>query len=256
VRRGRSFLSVLNALLGLDPSSWWSFAIQASAQVLFFMAQWTEYHTHVLPTALGPVGVTEVQYSLIVGCLISCFFRESCSAALSAPALDDSALPLNLAIAAMIILGTLLSALAFILAVLNAAETKQPMKALLQLAAVITVAVGSVCGFSQAAYAGYSRMLSLATGLLLTHLTNKMIVFSMAQQDFGGLIQQWIVLVYLGGMLMTRNIVESEEHLHMTMSALLGLMSLNYVGWAVPTILHISNCLEIRIFRITPQKQA
>lgn len=210
----------------------------------------------MLPTALGPVGVTEVQYSLIVGCLISCFFRESCSAALSAPALDDSALPLNLAIAATIILGTLLSALAFILAVLNAAETKQPMKALLQLAAVITVAVGSVCGFSQAAYAGYSRMLSLATGLLLTHLTNKMIVFSMAQQDFGGLIQQWIVLVYLGGMAMTRNIVESEEHLHMTMSALLGLMSLNYVGWAVPTILHISNCLEIRIFRITPQKQA
>eukprot|EP01043_Picozoa_sp_COSAG02_P024120 COSAG02_NODE_1308_length_13334_cov_5.973706_11_plen_256_part_00 len=252
----RSFLSVLNALLGLDPSSGWSFAIQASAQTLFFMAQWTEYHTHVLPTALGPVGVTEVQYLLIAGCLVSCFFRESCDAALAGPALDDSALPLKFAIATMMILGTILSAMAFILAVLNSAETKQPMKALMQLVAVVTVAIGSVCGFSQAAYSGYPRMLSLATGLLLTHLTNKMIVFSMAQQDFGGLLQQWIVLVYLSGIFATQYVVQSEEHLHMTMSALLGLMSLNYAGWAFPTILHISNCLEIRIFRITPQKQA
>ena len=126
----------------------------------------------------------------------------------------------------------------------------------MQLAAVVAVAVGSVCGFSQAAYADYPRMLSLATGLLLTHLTNKMIVFSMAQQDFGGIIQQWIVLVYLGGILATQYAVESEESLHMVISVLLGLMSLNYVGWAVPTILHISNCLDIRIFMITPQKQA
>lgn len=252
----RSFLSVLNASLGLNPASGWSIALQASAQTLFFMAQWTEYHTHVLPTALGPVGVTEVQYTLIVGCLISSIFRESCSAVLSGPSLDDSALPLKFGIATMIIVGCLVSSLAFLLAVLNAPETKHPMKAVMQLATVATVAVCSVCGFSEATYSGYPRMLSLATGLLLTHLTNKMIVFSMAQQDFGGLVQQWIVLVYLGGMLTTRYVVESEGQLHMTMSALLALMGLNYVGWAAPTILHISNSLQIRIFRINPQKQA
>lgn len=209
----------------------------------------------MLPTALGPVGVTEMQYLLIAGCLVSCFFRESCDAALAGPALDDSALPLKFAIATMLILGTTLSSMAFILAVLNSAETKQPMTALKQLVPVVTVAIGSVCGFSQAAYSGYPRMLSLATGLLLTHLTNKMIVFSMAQQDFGGVLQQWIVLVYLSGMLATQYVVGSED-LHTTMSALLGLMSLNYAAWAFATILHISNCLEIRIFRITPQKQA
>ena len=247
------FLSVLNALLGLSPASGWSFAVQASAQTLFFMAQWTEYHTHVLPTALGPVGVTEVQYTLIVGCLLSCFFPESCNAALAGPAMDESVLPMRVAIAVMVILGNILSSLAFMLAVLNAPETKEPFKAILQLVAVTTIAVGSIFGFSDATYLGYARQLSLATGFLLTHLTNKMIVFSMAQQDFGGLIKQWIVLVYLGVMAATHSIAESEEQLYAAMCVLLGLMGLNYIGWAAPTILHISNALEIKIFRINSE---
>ena len=247
-----TFLSAITAVLGLDPTSRWAFAVQASSQTIFFLAQWTEFHTHVLPTALGPIGVTEIQYSLIVGSLLSCFLREPVNALLVGPAMDDSALPMNLAIAVMLVLANILSCLAFILAVVNASETTNPTSAMLQLVTVLAVAVGSVFGFSEAAYTGHFRELSLATGLLLTHLTNKMIVFSMANQEFGGFLQQWIVLPYFAVMVATDSL--DAEQLSLAIMGLLGAMVANYVGWCGPTILHISTTLEINIFRITPKK--
>jgi ethanolaminephosphotransferase len=48
---------------GLSEECFWFFAMQGSLQFSFFMAQWEEYYTHVLPHAVGNfVGVTEVSY--------------------------------------------------------------------------------------------------------------------------------------------------------------------------------------------------
>merc|ERR1712157_205664 len=37
----------------------------AGLQTAFYMANWEEYHTGILETSVGPVGVTETQYSLM-----------------------------------------------------------------------------------------------------------------------------------------------------------------------------------------------
>lgn len=172
--------------------------MQTSSQTLFFLAQWTEYHTHVLPTAMGPVGVTELQYFVMAACLLSgCLCRELVSATLSAPALADSSVSLRLAIIMTTVVVTLLSCVAFVLTVLSAPETKSATKALGQLAPIAIVALSGV-SFSDAVYSDHPRALSTATGLLMVHLTNKMIVFSMAQQEFGGILTQWIALPYVG----------------------------------------------------------
>jgi hypothetical protein len=50
--------------------SYWFFATQASLQVSFFLAQWEEYYTGVLPHCCGQVGVTETNYGLAVASLV------------------------------------------------------------------------------------------------------------------------------------------------------------------------------------------
>jgi hypothetical protein len=52
-------------------------AQQGVTTIFFFLAQWTEYHTHVLPTAMGPIGVTEAQYTVMGLCI---FGGELCNA--------------------------------------------------------------------------------------------------------------------------------------------------------------------------------
>lgn len=42
----------------------WILALQTSLQLSFFMAQWEEYYTHILPHAAGNFGVTEVNYGI------------------------------------------------------------------------------------------------------------------------------------------------------------------------------------------------
>ena len=40
-------------------------------QIPFFLAQWQEYHTHIMSTAVGTIGVTEGHYGSIVAMLLS-----------------------------------------------------------------------------------------------------------------------------------------------------------------------------------------
>ena len=54
----------------------WTVALQMSTQLVFFLAQWNEYTTHVLTIAVGPKGKTpwfgavEVQYVSLVWCFL------------------------------------------------------------------------------------------------------------------------------------------------------------------------------------------
>jgi CDP-alcohol phosphatidyltransferase len=51
--------------------SYWFFLTQASLQVSFFLAQWEEYYTGVLPHCCGQVGVTETNYGLAVASFVN-----------------------------------------------------------------------------------------------------------------------------------------------------------------------------------------
>lgn len=58
------------SMLGSTP---WIVALQTSLQLSFFMAQWEEYYTHVLPHAAGNFGVTEVNYGIGLITIIMAF---------------------------------------------------------------------------------------------------------------------------------------------------------------------------------------
>eukprot|EP00462_Mataza_sp_D1_P007900 CAMPEP_0175124914 /NCGR_PEP_ID=MMETSP0087-20121206/3037_1 /TAXON_ID=136419 /ORGANISM="Unknown Unknown, Strain D1" /LENGTH=354 /DNA_ID=CAMNT_0016406717 /DNA_START=26 /DNA_END=1087 /DNA_ORIENTATION=- len=53
-------------LPGPQGALWATVAMQCG----FFVPQWKEYHLHVLDTAVGPFGVTEMQHSLILACVL------------------------------------------------------------------------------------------------------------------------------------------------------------------------------------------
>ena len=56
-----SHVSNVAAFTMCGDNPWWFFAMQGSLQFSFFMAQWEEYYTGVLPHAVGNyIGVTEV----------------------------------------------------------------------------------------------------------------------------------------------------------------------------------------------------
>ncbi|KAL7515879.1 hypothetical protein ACHAWX_000953 [Stephanocyclus meneghinianus] len=59
--------------------TYWFISIQTSLQLAFFMAQWEEYHTHILPHCAGKwCGTTEVNYALgLMAFLNSLIDREA-----------------------------------------------------------------------------------------------------------------------------------------------------------------------------------
>lgn len=55
-------------------SCYWYMYLQASLQISFFVAQWEEYYTGLLPHSTGVIGVTEVNYGLALWSISNIFF--------------------------------------------------------------------------------------------------------------------------------------------------------------------------------------
>eukprot|EP01048_Picozoa_sp_COSAG05_P012612 COSAG05_NODE_1277_length_5304_cov_5.087992_1_plen_374_part_10 len=226
----------------------WMFANQGVNQVIFFLAQWTEYHIHVLPTAVGPFGVTEMQYSVIFAFLFGgVFFRNGWIAAMQAEISTDIPFPFG---SAFLIIHTTLaaiSAMAIVLAVAFGSDAHgdkvDAKKAVMQLVPI--VAVGAACGlaFSDDVYMQHPQLLSISSGLLMTHLTNKMIVFCMARQEYGSFLTQWIIFPYIAVGVWSNYCTDAAQ-LELAMQVLTAAMTVHYLVWATVVIRQISavNC--------------
>ena len=121
-------ITAVHVILGCGPSVHdrrWMFANQGVNQVIFFLAQWTEYHIHVLPTAVGPFGVTEMQYCVIFAYLIGgLLWRDGWVAAMQGNISEDIPIPFG---SAFLIIHTVLaaiSAVAIVLAVAFGADAE------------------------------------------------------------------------------------------------------------------------------------
>ena len=182
----------------MNGSTRWYFLQQCTLQYSFFMAQWEEYYTHVLPHSTGQIGVTEVNYGLGLLTIFmgfvdrEAFWLQQLKDVL--PYAVSSCLPpslVHLELRYMSTVGwtcmvTVLVILSF-LRVCNHLDTNRAR-------------FGAACNLLSPLMVGIApfllpldyiqdntRFISVATGLLFSHITKKQIVYSMAKMTFASI---------------------------------------------------------------------
>jgi ethanolaminephosphotransferase len=195
-------------MLGGTP---WFNLYQAPVQFLFFMAQWEEYHTHVLPHCTGKwLGVTETNYALALLAVANGFVDVAAvyqrpMARVWAPYVSSGLLERVPAVVRELELRNFLLCVWFCLfALLAALSVRRTMRhpritdgpphevlrrRLNALAKLATPAALCVAASLVPPDAVRTRYLSIALGLTFALLTKKMVVWSMAKMAYAAV--QW-----------------------------------------------------------------
>lgn len=196
--------------------SHWYLAMQTSLQLTFFMCQWEEYYTQILPHAMGNwFGVTEINYGIGVFTILNSFIDRKafwCSRLRDVRVLDvlmmneNSIVPSAVADLELRHLGLSLwflsLAVAFVgivyrVVVHENVKTKGLyFSALSKLVSPIIVALAPFVLPTQILH-NETRYVSIATGLLFSLLTKKMIVFSMAKMTYATIQAEMLPLVFV-----------------------------------------------------------
>jgi len=162
---------------------------QMAAHMGFFLAQWQEHHTGIMATKFGPIGVTEVGFSMaalvMVGGLIEPQTRQDFAAGpfVSGVSTSDAFAYVWIAsasVASLCSLGTVFSHLwkrDGVSAILRAALDLFPTMSL----------VFGVFVWSEASLIAHSRAISCFTAALAFLFTAQMILSSMSLEDY-----QWV----------------------------------------------------------------
>jgi phosphatidylglycerophosphate synthase len=180
------FISSIFALVMM--SSQWALMLQCSLQFTFFMAQWEEYHTHILQHSVGGVfGVTEVNYGLGLFTIINSFLDRK---ALWRYPLQNILpfVPQHIHLGHAVISSTLVMLVTLVIGSLNRVgkyhkDLNRRMMAFGQLLTPASMLL-AVVFLPKSVRDDHTRFVSLATGILFSLLTKKMIVFSMAKMTF------------------------------------------------------------------------
>jgi ethanolaminephosphotransferase len=267
-------LSMCMAWLAI-PDSQWFWAAQACLQFSFFMAQWEEYYTGILPHATGNVGVTEVNYGLAVACLINAFVPDR--AAFYSRAVADF-----MPEAAF---NTMLPLLEF---VGMDASTFQLKHALLTGWYIMITGLCNMClirvfsaqiAAKQSMMAAFSKLLSpallclapfvvdpvilhretrwfsLAFGLALTQITIKLIVFSMARQAFAAMQYADVLPLTLASLWIRYDVRWKEPGIRLLMQILTVTYGIRIFLWTAAAIRQICDRLDIYLCTIKPKKK-
>lgn len=243
----------------------WFLLLQSSLQFSFFMAQWEEYYTHVLPHACGNwVGVTEVNYSLgllsIANAFIDreAFWMRPLTEVLPSSIIDrlpDYIASLELRHAGLSGWFILLSVLMFLSMVRVCMYVENNSVRLSALSKLISpfMLASSLFLFPRSLVETDTRRISLATGLMFSQITKKMIVFSMAKMTFASV--QLDVLPWMAVCLWLRY---DDNWTPKGSRLILGVMCLwhayRLVHWAAIAIEQICARLGIRCLTLEKRK--
>jgi len=254
--------------------TYWYILLQTTLQFAFFMAQWEEYFTHVLPHCAGKViGVTEVNYSLgLLALANSLIDREAFySRTLSAIAGDSLAgnLPIcvrNLELRHFLMTGWgIMSVVLMILSIqrvifhprvakpsfTTVQRLKQQVNALSKLATPFALCVG---GFLIPPTSVRTRYLSVTMGLAFSLITKKMIVYGMAKMAFA--VVQWDAVPFLLAAVWIRcDDRLTREGADFVLGVLCFWYTWRMLRWINLTIDQICDRLDIHCFTIKKRKQ-
>eukprot|EP00746_Dinoflagellata_sp_MGD_P135491 gnl/MRDRNA2_/MRDRNA2_69522_c0_seq2.p1 gnl/MRDRNA2_/MRDRNA2_69522_c0~~gnl/MRDRNA2_/MRDRNA2_69522_c0_seq2.p1 ORF type:complete len:279 (-),score=29.27 gnl/MRDRNA2_/MRDRNA2_69522_c0_seq2:465-1205(-) len=218
---------------------------------VFFIAQWLEYHTGVLPTAWGPIGITEVELCQILGVI---------AAGIAGPdrLLEFFGSPIpgmsgwHYRDIVMVVWASGCAAICFMGALhglRESAKTGKASVALMQLVPPIMLSVFSAC-WSTPAWQNEHRVISLITGLQFWLLSMQVIVFSMSKQAFP--LLQWSVLAYATIVCFSHVMPITRLQLEVYLTVLLAYL----LCWISSTMVQITTKLQIKAFSISSTKKA
>ena len=258
--------------------TYWYVLLQTTLQFAFFMAQWEEYHTHVLPHCAGKwCGVTEVNYSIGIITIINSFLdreavyhrtMEELLAPLDpyypvAQQLPPLVQELELRYFIMAAWGAM-SVTLMILSIkrvmfhphlasssLYPGEVRE--RRLNALSKLLTPFALGAAAFAVPPDAVRTRYLSVTLGLAYSLLTKKMIVFSMAKMAYSAV--QWDAAPFLLAAIWIR----FDDNLSkMGADFVLGVLCFWYafrmLRWVNVTIDQICGKLDIYCFRLKKKK--
>jgi ethanolaminephosphotransferase len=257
--------------------TYWYVLLQTTIQLAFFMAQWEEYHTHILPHCTGKwLGVSEVNYGLGTLAFVNGFLdREAVyqrpMKEVFAPLGDAALRQLPTVLKEMELRYFLLATYGFTSVVLMllcikrvmthkhiasddfspAEKAKKRFNAMSKLATPVMLMVAA---FIVPPTAVRTRYLSVTVGLAFSLLTKKMIVFSMAKQKFA--MVQWEAVPLLIASLWIRfDHSLSKENADFLLGVLCIWYTFRLLRWASITTTQICEKLNIYCFRLKKRKE-
>ena len=271
------FLSTMGSYLTFGGSYWYPM-LQISLQFAFFMAQWEEYHTHVLPHCVGKwLGVTETNYSMAIITLINsqidreAFYRRTMSQVL-AP-LGDAVLQHIPKIVIelefrhfLMVLWALMSLVLMTLSLLrvmfhpnivgdgnksSADIGKARLNAISRLSTPFALSVAALIVPPTAVR---TRYLSVTLGLAFSILTKKMIVFSMAKMKFAA-VQFDAVPILLAALWIRYDDRLTKEGADFVLGVLCFWYTFRMLRWVNVTINQICTKLDINCLSLGKRKK-
>lgn len=238
----------------LPGSSPWTLWGLCGLQTTFFLAQWMEYHTGVLNTAMGAFGVTETEFSLVFTLIFAGVMGpdwiQSTFTAPVQPPWGGPSLPLGIATIKAIVFFFAITSLWGVCMGLKAAFKKGTgVAALWQLVPVLTLNVMACCWHPTAL--AFPRKLSCITGLLFFFYTAHMILFSMAQMKYPTVM--WGTALPYGALVLLSWVL-SPEHLSPLLSVACVLICLRVLLWLCVVLDELKNRLGIFALRLGKRK--
>ena len=270
------FIIIMGTVVMLGNGTRWMIAFQSCTQFAFYMAQWEEYHTHILQSCSGKwVGVSEVNYSMGAFIILNGFIGGNNRVALYSTPMKDVLGPIvsdflpialsSLEVRYFMVLGWfVMSAILMILSILrvmnhpNIAGSERDnyvgSRRIMALSKLVSPMILLVSSLLIPPTSVRTRYLSIALGIAFSLLTKKMIVFSMAKMAYAAI--QYDVLPLLFISLWIRY---DPRLTRKGADFVMGLLCLWYlhrlVRWVNVTINQICKRLNVYCFRLKPRKK-
>jgi phosphatidylglycerophosphate synthase len=251
----------------------WIVALQSSLQLSFFMAQWEEYYTHILPHAAGNFGVTEVNYGIGLITILMAFIDrkkfwissvksylpQAILEKIGGSLLSDRVLELQLRhfvvlMWCLTMAALMLGSIGRVLGHDNVKKNKTQLSALSKLLSPALIAFAPFW-LPMNVICNETRFISVSTGLLCSFLTKKMICFSMAKMTYATsqieAIPYWMIILWIR---YDRNITEQGVTLLLGLSCIWYLIRMTI--WANIAIRQICDRLDIHCFTIKDKSKS
>ncbi len=269
-----SHVSSLSGYLMMG-GSYWYIIMQMSLQFSFFMAQWEEYYTNILPHAMGNwFGVTEVNYGVGLMAILNSFIdrekfwmgtvQEWIVPLLPQQMMTNNGIEIPESILSLEMRHVGLTGWFVGLAVLmggsfirvlthnNVISQKLHLSALSKLVTPFIISLSPFI-LPKEILLNETRYVSIATGLLFSLLTKKMIVFSMAKMTYATFQLEIVPLIF------TFTWIKYDGNItEVGATVLLWILSVWYtyrmLNWVSKAIDQICQRLGILCFRIQVKK--
>mmetsp|Transcript_14579 Transcript_14579/g.20605 ORF Transcript_14579/g.20605 Transcript_14579/m.20605 type:complete len:439 (-) Transcript_14579:230-1546(-) len=250
--------------------SYYYFLIQATLQFCFFMAQWEEYYTHILPHSSGNIGVTEVNYFMGLISLLNgfidrdAFYKAPMNQILPSVVLEMIPESYNHYAEEYEVrhVGAILwTIFSFGLITLSFGRTfkhlKDPRKCLVATSKLLSPALLCIGFFhiQPSIITQCSRAISVAFGLAFSIITKKMIIYSMAKMSFAALQLEIVPLLALGVLWKGYDDKFTLDGVKLLWRSLSVWYAYRLITFARSAINEICARLDINCFTIKPKKK-